>query len=513
MGRGVVAAGHPLTAQAAETMLREGGNAFDAVVAAHFAACVAEPVLASVGGGGFLLARTAAGQTGVYDFFAHTPRRLRPPEELDFRPILADFGTAQQEFHIGLGSIATPGSVKGMFAVQAELCRLPMRDLVAPAVRLAKEGVPLNALQAYIFSIVAPIYTATPEAAALFAGASRKTLAEGERYVNPALADLLESLALEGEDLFYRGEVAARIDTQCRDGGGLLTREDLARYELRRRAPLRVDYRGVRLLTNPPPAAGGILIAFALALLAEHELDRNRFGDEAQLARLAQVMALTRRARIETELDFEPQGAATRLLDPVLLARYRAEVRGRPAMRRGTTHISVADAEGNFASLTVSNGEGCGHLVPGTGFMLNNMLGEEDLNQRGFHRFPPDTRMSSMMAPSLLEFADGRRIALGSGGSNRIRSALLQVASNLVDFDMDLEAAVHAPRIHLEDRRLSVEGGHDVERLAALLEAYPEHEVWPDLNLFFGGVHAVEAGPRGVLGVGDPRRGGVSVVV
>jgi gamma-glutamyltranspeptidase/glutathione hydrolase len=153
MADGIVAA----TAAAASEILADGGNAFDAVVAAHFAACVAEPVLASLGGGGFLLARTAAGERHLYDFFTQTPHKRRATNEVDFRPILADFGTATQEFHIGLGAIACPGSVKGLFRIQRELGRLPMRRLVEPAVALARRGVRLNALQAYIFDIVGAI--------------------------------------------------------------------------------------------------------------------------------------------------------------------------------------------------------------------------------------------------------------------------------------------------------------------------------------------------------------------
>ena len=277
MQRGVVAAGHPLTAHAAEEVLRAGGNAFDAVLAAHCVACVAEPVLASIGGGGFLLARDRAGHTRLYDFFAHTPGQLRPGGELDFRPIVADFGTTTQEFHIGLGSIAVPGSVRGMFAVHRDLCSMPMRELMTPAIELAREGARLNELQAYIFSVVAPIYLASAEAKAIFApeGALLRT---GESYLNRELADFLEVLAGEGEDLFYRGEVAHVIERQCRTGGGLLRAEDLESYQVLKREPLQIDYRKARLWTNPPPSSGGILIAFALRLLDEARIGETGFG-------------------------------------------------------------------------------------------------------------------------------------------------------------------------------------------------------------------------------------------
>jgi len=169
---GVIAAGHPQTAAAAAEILQAGGNAFDAVVAAHLAACVAEPVLASLGGGGYLLAATDR-QTWIYDFFVQTPKRRRPPESLDFYPIRADFGTASQEFHIGLGAVATPGVVRGLWRIQKQLGRLPMTEVAQPAIRLARDGVIVNAFQAYIFDIVAPIYRSHPETFATYRSPTR----------------------------------------------------------------------------------------------------------------------------------------------------------------------------------------------------------------------------------------------------------------------------------------------------------------------------------------------------
>jgi gamma-glutamyltranspeptidase/glutathione hydrolase len=176
---------------------------------------------------------------------------------------------------------------------------------------------------------------------------------------------------------------------------------------------------------------------------------------------------------------------------------------------RGTTHISVADARGNIASLTASNGEGCAYMLPGTGIMLNNMLGEEDLNPGGFNRWKTGVRLASMMSPAVVEKPDGTRFALGSGGSNRIRSAVTQVLVNLLDYGMAPEQAVSAPRIHLEGDMLSIEPGYVAEALSALETSAPKSHIWPAKNLFFGGVHTVSVQPGGIFdGVGDPRRGG-----
>lgn len=227
--KGAVAAGHPLTANAARVVLDAGGNAYDAVLAAMCAASVVEPVLSSLAGGGFLLAFPGDGKPRLYDFFVQTPRRKRPPDEIDFRPIIADFGTAQQEFHIGLGSIATPGTVRGLFEIHRELGSLPMRDIVEPAIAAARDGVAINRLQAYIFGVVAPIYLATHDARRIYASPNDATrlYGEGEVLRQPELADALDAIAREGERLFYEGEIAAALTGACETGGGHLGADDL----------------------------------------------------------------------------------------------------------------------------------------------------------------------------------------------------------------------------------------------------------------------------------------------
>lgn len=516
MTKGIVATGHELTAEAAEIILREGGNAFDAVLAAHFAACVTEPVLASLGGGGFMLARPSNGEAILYDFFVQTPHTKRPAAECDFRPILADFGTAQQEFHIGQGTIAVPGTVKGIFKIHEELGSLPLARIAAPAIGYARDGVKVNGVQAYIFSIVRPIYTSTPETREIYGngGTDNDVIAQGKTIRQPQLADTMERLAVEGEDLFYRGEIGREIVSHCQDEGGHLTREDLEQYEVVKREPLDIEFDGAHVLTNPPPSSGGILIAFALELLKRVQPARDGFGQYPYLRLLTEVLAQTSAARLDAvsqqggheELD-------SHLLNPEYLERYSNEVAHRTKTFRGTTQMSVIDAQGNVASMTVSNGEGCGSIIAGTGLMLNNMLGEQDLNPEGFHRWPENRRMTSMMAPSLVLKRDGTLVATGSGGSNRIRTALLQVMMNLIHFKMDVEQAVLSPRIHLEGDKLSVEGGFAAKEVERLTADFLEHEVWADRNLFFGGAHTVMVQQDNFTGVGDPRRGGVCRVV
>jgi len=511
MTQGIVAAGHPLTAQAAKDILAAGGNAFDAALGAMMTACVAEPVLASLGGGGFLLAHAADEVPEVFDFFVQTPRARRALDEIDFHPILADFGTTQQEFHIGMGTIATPGVIAGFAAVHEALGTLPLNVILSPAIEAARAGVIVNPFQHYIATIVEPILHARPEALALHATAAapQRLAPAGEMLTNRPLADTLDALAREGQALFYAGEIAERIALDCRAQGGWLTREDLAHYRVIRRRPLMRHYHGHQVYLNPPPSIGGTLLAFTLALLAQRSGFRASPTGE-HLATLGEAMALTQSARRDHRVDFGLDDALARsMLEPRLLQDYAAALDGAIGTR-GTTHISVADHRGNLASLTLSNGEGSSYVVPGTGIMLNNMLGEEDLNARGFHQWPTNHRVASMMSPTLIRTDEGAWHALGSGGSNRIRSAILQTLLNLVEAGMSVDEAVRAPRIHVENQVLNMESGLPDVVVDALGTRFPDHRLWPDLNLFFGGAHSVTRLPNGVLeGAGDPRRGGV----
>ncbi|MBT6428614.1 MAG: Gamma-glutamyltranspeptidase, partial [Rhodospirillaceae bacterium] len=241
--KGIVAAGDRQTAQAAADVLAEGGNAFDAALAGLFMACIAEPVLCSLGGGGFLLAQPAAGNrdgAGVlYDFFCQTPGRRLPEGDLEFLPAPVDFGAASQEFHIGMGAVAVPGMVAGAFAVHKDLCTLPMTRLMAPAIELAGKGLPLAPLQSFILDAVAPIYQWSAESRAIFNSPTvpGATLRTGEVLALPALADLLGALAKDGPDLFYKGDMARTI-AAANDDGGAVDMADLAAYRVHRRAPL-----------------------------------------------------------------------------------------------------------------------------------------------------------------------------------------------------------------------------------------------------------------------------------
>jgi gamma-glutamyltranspeptidase/glutathione hydrolase len=286
------------------------------------------------------------------------------------------------------------------------------------------------------------------------------------------------------------------------------------------REPASVSYQGREVLTNPPPSSGGILIADALGIL--ERLERPHGPDV-----IAEVIASTNRARDEEFLaGLGQEGYLERFLRKDALDNVATEVRSRlgkpqaPGSAGGarlgnTTHISVMDAEGGCASVTCSNGSCSGVVVPGTGVHLNNMLGEQDLNPLGYHRHEPGARVPSMMAPTVA-LRDGRpEVALGSAGSNRIRSAILQTLLAVFDHGLPAEAAVARPRIHVEGREVDAEPDVDAPALAQLEQSGWTVRRWAEQNLFFGGVQAVARNPEtGELsGGGDPRRGGFATVV
>jgi gamma-glutamyltranspeptidase / glutathione hydrolase len=524
---GVVSAGHEKTAEAGQVILQAGGNAFDAAVAAAFVACVAEPTLTSLGGGGFLLAHSvddsmrsnsrSIGRNTLFDFFTQTPRSRATHgsaiAQPDFYPIDANFGDTVQEFHIGLASIAVPGVFAGLLTVHRTLGRLPLSVVVAPAVDCARRGLLVSDFQGYCYDLFSPILMATAGTRATYAPQGAR-LRAGEMLYMSEFADTLENLASLGYEealrAFYEGEIAQKTVQDCRAGGGFLSLDDFKQYKVIERSPLVINYRGVQMLTNPPPSAGGSLVAFCLELLDKFDLSQMTFGSAAHLQLLSQAMRWTNEAR-RLYLDkalFDPD-IAERFIAADLVDKYAQPLHA--MMNRGlnrwgsTTHVSVIDDEGNAASVTTSNGEGSSYIVPGTQIMMNNMLGEEDLNPNGFNQWPFNQRMSSMMAPTMI-LRDGKpQLVLGSGGSNRIRTAILQVISNILDFGMPLAAAVEAPRIHWENGVFHLEAPLEPPSLGT------DRVVrWQQRNLFFGGVHAVGLEATGTLqGAGDPRRSGV----
>lgn len=495
--KGVVAAGHPLTAEAGAEVLREGGNAVDAAVCAVLASFAVESPLTGFGAGGHMMVHDG-GETTLIDFFVAAPGldEIERTTELVPVPVRFDAETTQT-FYVGPASCGVPGTAAGLAHALERFGTMPLSALVGPGVRLARGGAPVNPQQAYILEILAPIHEHMPGTRELYAPRGR-LLGEGDVFAFPELAEALERYGDEGAEPFYKGEVAKAISDFVVRNGGIIGPGDLASYAAIERKPIDTKFRGTEVLTNPPPSSGGILISYCLGLL-------ERLGPESGPEHMVAAMeaANSRRDLAFAESLYE-EGMEIGFLDPVGLDLAAADLLG------STTHISVLDAEGNCASVTCSNGSGSGVLVPGTGVILNNMLGEEDLNPAGFHLIAPGRRVPSMMAPTVV-LRDGEIVlALGSAGSNRIRSAILQTVVRAVEQGFPVDAAVEAPRLHFEQGLVQAEPGIDEAALARIEARGVPVLRRPALNLFFGGVQAVARDPRSgkLSGGGDPRRGG-----
>ncbi len=483
--RGVVAAGHPLTAEAGARVLREGGNAVDATVGAMLTSFVTESLLTGLGAGGYMLVAGGGVEPTLLDFFVEAPTRVGDGSEMELQGVDVSFGDAQQVFHIGPASCGVYGTPAGVCEAVRRWGTIPLEELAAPAAQLARDGVVLNAGQAYVAQILVELLTSTPECAALWAP-DGQLLREGGLLRNPELGDALLRLAHDGAEPFYRGDIAKAVCDWLDDHGGSLSRDDLAGYAAVERQPARMPYRDREILTNPPPSAGGTLLAYALALL-------DRSPAPPTLRSVIDAMAAAQSERTPEFVEGLDQDC--------FLERFLSTRLG------STTHISVIDANGCACSATCTNGEGSGVVVPGTGMHLNNVMGEEDLNPLGFHLYPAGRRMPSMMAPSVVMRGGEVELVLGSAGSNRIRSAVLQTIVGVVDHGMDVRDAVDAPRVHFQDGVVFAEPGIELDQLADDVRVVR----FGALNLFFGGVQAALRRGSSITGAGDPRRGGVAV--
>ncbi len=511
--KGMIAAGHELTARAGAEMFGHGGNAFDAAVAAAFASFVAESALTSPGGGGFMTVQTPAGTRVVYDFFAAMPglgAKIRK-SDLDFFPLYIDFADAIQEVFIGRASAGVPGVIAGLEEVRSRHCTLPLDVLLGPAITMAREGIRVNAAQASFNTLLAPMLSSSEEPSGVYLP-DGESIPEGGVIIHENMARTFESLVRDGLGSFYTGPVAEGLLKEFGPGsGGLITEEDLARYRPILRSPLELRYRGRTVYTNPPPSSGGTLIAFSLKLLEDMDVASDGHNTALYMARLAHVMEVTDRARRASfDARLQEDGLAEWFLSDEHMAPFRKDLAGGAQQRYPgeTTHISVADEEGNMVSLTTSVGMGSGFMIPGTGVMMNNMLGEHDLNPQGFHSLTPGLRLSSMMSPTIVMKDGGGEIILGTGGSKRIRGAILQTMLNLIDFGLPVDEAVNAPRIHFEGGVLDVEAGMATEEVDTLEAMGLKVKRWRKKDMYFGGVHTIYFNDGAMRAAGDERRGG-----
>ena len=506
MKYGMISTGSKEASEAAQEILKLGGNAFDASIAAVMTSMTSEVNLTSMAGGGAMLAYRRGEKPILFDFFVDAPA-MRGKTNFEFYKTEVNFGETSQVFHIGKGSVAIPGNIKGLLHIHKRLGKIPLNVVTEPAINIAKNGVKLSKSQAYITSLLDPIIQTSADSRKLFYN-NNTLLSKGDIFSNPDLSEFIEWITEEGDRPFYEGELARKIVDYLGDDG-LITIEDLNNYKVYERDPLYHELMDSIFYTNPSPSVGGTLIIFFLRMLCyidqSYKLSYNR---------LIKLMAATAKARTDFYIDPNNDTSLNQLLNDDIVKKYAEFSKGNILQNYNdfndnglgsTTHVSVLDKDGNAASITTTNGESCGHILPDTGIILNNMLGEQDLNPLGFHKWNQTKRMPTLISPSLLIDKSGKvDIAIGSAGSNRIRSAIIQVMNNYIFKKMSLKKSVYEPRLHLEEDCLHFEPGIIIDnKLANDIKI----NSFKDINLFFGGVNAVTS----TEAIADPRRGGIGL--
>ena len=480
-----ISAGHQATLNTAKEILHAGGNAFDAAVAAHLTMFVSEPCMASAGGGGFALTYQAGQGLRFLDFFCQTPKEKRRLNELNFFPIEVDFGKDTEQFYVGAASVAVPGTMAGLFYLQENFGTMPFKRLAEIPIAQAKEGIALDAFQEIDFGLLAPILTLNPEGKELFTkeGTLKK---KGDKIYLPFMPDFLSFLSEEGLAGFYQGEIGKQIAETNQSNGGHLTRADFEHYSVNEIEPLQFDYAQRKIYTANRPSLGGVLLGNFLGGLKTE-------GKNQVVKRLNQNL-----------LDVNYQLAEFDRRENTNLA----DSWSTNTSTKGTSHFNILDRWGNAISLTTSIGEGNGTFIKGTHMQLNNMLGELFLLPNGAHSWQPNTRLNSMMSPTMVvDDNQALEMILGSGGASRIPFAIGQTLNASLEKGLDLKEAIQAPRMHFHENKLQAEFK---EAFSAIPQS--EYKTWDQLHMFFGGVHAIRIDGKQLEAGADPRRFGVAEI-
>ena len=466
---GIVSSVSRLASEAGVEALKQGGNAIDAAVATAFVLAVTWPSAGNIGGGGFLVYHGEDGDATTYDF------REKAPLAATERMYLGLDGTVvSNSNHIGILAVGVPGTVAGLYKAHQDLGSLPWADLLAPAVQLAREGIPITYALQSGFSRNSRRFAGYPASAAKFSRQDGSGYELGDTWVQPDLAHTLELIQEQGRDGFYQGENAQRLAEFMAANGGIITAQDLAKYEAIEREPIRGSYRGYEIISMPPPSSGGVVLVEMLNILEGFDLKAMGHNSAQYLHVVTESMrrAYADRAEFLGDPDFNEGMPLARLMDKD----YAAELRETIDMDRKsesdpekfaniyeseeTTHFSIVDKDGNMVSMTytLEFGYGSGIVVAGGGYLLNNEMGDFNsvpgvTNRRGLigtapNLVAPEKRMLSSMTPTIVA-KDGKPVfAVGSPGGKPIINTTLQLILNVIDHGFNIAESVEAGRIH-----------------------------------------------------------------
>ena len=522
--KAMVVSGSPIASEVGRDVLRRGGNAVDAAVAVGFALAVVHPEAGNIGGGGFMVIRTAKGEVQTIDYRETAPKAATRDMYVDQRGDPTDLSIT------GALSAGTPGAVAGMVEAHRRYGKLPLRDVVDPAVRLAREGFVVDSMRSRSIDSDRERLYLFPASRAQFLPGGRAP-EPGSRLVQADLATTLTAIRDRGRDGFYTGPVADLIVAEMKRSGGIISHEDLASYEAIWREPVKVEYRGHTIYSMPPASSGGVTMGQILNIMEGFD-PLPPFGSAALLHREAEAM---RRAFTDRNRYLGDPAFVAMPLERLLSQAYADSLRGGIDHARATptpqfdasapggastTHYSVVDAEGSAVSVTttLNNSYGSAVTVTGAGFLLNdemddfatapgkpNMFG---LVQGEANAVEPGKRMLSAMTPSIVLDPQGRLfMVVGTPGGPRIITMVYHVISNVIDHKMTLPQAVESPRLHhqaLPDLiRLERNGFPPsvIDSLRAL-----GHQVVE--GGYSGDIEAIIRTANGWQGVSDPRLGG-----
>ena len=450
-------------------ILRRGGNAIDAAIAVGYSLAVTHPTAGNIGGGGFMVVRLADGRSMAFDFRERAPAAAHDEMYLNAAGIYKE-----PTNHVGYVSVGVPGTVAGFFLAHEELGKLPMSRLLQPAIRQAERGFPLSWSMARSFKNLAPRLKAYPGSAKKFLKPDQTPYEPGEIWRQPDLARSLRRIQKKGRDGFYRGETARLLAQDMKRNGGIITEQDLADYQAHKRDPVRGTYRGLEIISMPPPSSGGVALIEMLNILEGFDLAGYGHSSALHIHLMAESMrrAFADRAQYLGDPDFNPDMPIQQLMSKAYAAGLRKEISLNragmsdpasfdiPPESEETTHYSVIDSAGNsvVVTYTLEQGYGSKIVAPGTGFLLNNEMGDFNpqpglTNDKGLIGTPPNLvapgkRMLSSMTPTLVIKDDRPLLLIGSPGGRTIINTVLQVVLNVADFEMDIGEAIAAPRIH-----------------------------------------------------------------
>ncbi len=506
MKRVAVATSSPISAEAGARIGSKGGNAVDSAIAASLVCMVTEPGIVSLGSGGFLTIWPPDGPPVVIDGYVEMPGRGVSADRIGggVRQVHIGYGGGV-DTTVGHGSVGTPGTLAALGAAAERYGHLPWSELVEPAREHAERGFPLpQASFDYLKYSHERIFGWTEESYDVIHTPEGRLRQVGDTIVIPGLVESLRAIADEGPAAFYEGEIARCIVDDSVANGGLLTAEDLRCYRPVVREPLLAEIQDWTIATNPPPALGGAALAAMLLLMEKAPPGTGRLENLEGLIQVQGTVLDYRHRVLEKSDHVDPD------VDRLLEAARLGDI-GTLTDAPSTVHTSAVDDSGLACAITVSFGYGSGVMPPGTGIVMNNCLGELELNPRGLHTLRPGSRLPSNMAPSAGRRGDGAVLAIGSPGASRITTAILQVLARFLYTDVSLPEAVAAPRLHVEisdgKLRVAYEEGLDVGALP-----HPSHH-FEGTSMYFGGVGAALWEPgSGFTLAADPRRQGGTAV-